>query len=153
MDVFTLLKTDHEKVSGIFDKLEETTERAAKTREELFAQLKQELDVHAHIEETILYPALKEASQTREITVEAYEEHAEVKELLARIEQTPPGEAKWTDLVAELRHNVEHHVDEEESELFDAARDVLSGAQIDDITRRVQEAKQQGAKATGAATL
>jgi iron-sulfur cluster repair protein YtfE (RIC family) len=123
------------------------------TRRQLFQQLKQELDLHAQVEETILYPALKEASQTREITVEAYEEHAEVKQLLARIEQTPPSEAKWTDLVAELRHNVEHHVDEEESELFGAARDVLSGAQIDDITRRVEEAKRQGTKATGAAGL
>ena len=148
MNVFDILKQDHQKVAGIFKQLEPAADDG--TRQQLFTQLKQELDLHAHVEETILYPALKDASQTREITVEAYEEHAEVKELLARIEQTPPADAKWTDLVAELRHNVEHHVDEEESELFDAARDVLSGAQIDDITRRVQEAKQQGVKAAEA---
>ena len=151
MNVFDILKEDHRKVDGIFQQLEPAAEDG--TRQQLFRQLKQELDLHAHVEETILYPALKEAAQTREITVEAYEEHAEVKQLLARIEQTPPGDGKWTDLVAELRHNVEHHVEEEESELFGAARDVLSGAQIDEITRRVEEAKQQGAKATGAANL
>ena len=149
MNVFDILKQDHQKVAGLFQQLEPAADDD--TRQQLFTQLKQELDLHAHVEETILYPALKEASQTREIILEAYEEHAEVKELLARIEQTPPADdAKWTDLVAELRHNVEHHVDEEESELFDAARDVLSGAQIDDITRRVQEAKQQGVKAADA---
>jgi iron-sulfur cluster repair protein YtfE (RIC family) len=59
MDAFELLKKDHEKVAGIFEKLEPTTERGVKTREELFTQLKQELDVHARIEETILYPVLK----------------------------------------------------------------------------------------------
>ena len=51
MNAFTLLKEDHKKVSGIFEKLEGTTERAEKTREELFAQLKQELEIHAHVEE------------------------------------------------------------------------------------------------------
>lgn len=151
MNVFDILKQDHQKVAGIFQQLEPAADDA--TRQQLFRQLKQELDLHAQVEETILYPALKEASQTREITVEAYEEHAEVKELLARIEQTPPGESKWTDLVAELRHNVEHHVDEEESEMFGAAPGVLSGAQIEDITRRVQEAKRQAGKATGAGTV
>ena len=53
MDATALLKEDHEKVSKIFEQLEPTTERAVKTRTELFAKLRQELDVHAHIEETI----------------------------------------------------------------------------------------------------
>src|SRR5215216_3106444 len=54
MDAFELLKKDHEKVAGIFEKLEPTTERGVKTREELFTQLKHELDVHARIEEEFL---------------------------------------------------------------------------------------------------
>ncbi len=56
MDAFKLLKSDHEKVAGILEKLEGTTERALKTREELFTQLKTELDIHAGIEEKIFYP-------------------------------------------------------------------------------------------------
>ena len=63
MNAFQLLKEDHQKVSGIFQQLEPTTERAEKTRTELFAQLKQELDVHAQIEETIFYPAIKQAAE------------------------------------------------------------------------------------------
>ena len=61
MNAFQLLKEDHKKVSGIFQQLEPTTERALKTREELFTKLKQELDIHAQIEETIFYPAIKQA--------------------------------------------------------------------------------------------
>ncbi len=59
MNAFELLKHDHKTVAGIFEKLEPTTERAVKTRHELFAQLKEELEIHAHIEETIFYPVLK----------------------------------------------------------------------------------------------
>ena len=65
MNAFQLLKEDHQKVSGIFQQLEPTTERAEKTRTELFAKLKEELDIHAKIEESIFYPSIKQAAETR----------------------------------------------------------------------------------------
>ena len=65
MNAFDILKEDHQKVSSLFEKLEPTTERAVKTREELFTKLKTELDAHSQIEETILYPVLKEIEKTR----------------------------------------------------------------------------------------
>src|ERR1041384_2074628 len=83
MNPFNLLKSDHEKVAGILTSIEETTERAAKGRDELFTRLKQELDLHAKIEEEIFYPALEDSDETRDITLEAYEEHRLVKQLLA----------------------------------------------------------------------
>ncbi|MGI9107402.1 MAG: hemerythrin domain-containing protein [Pyrinomonadaceae bacterium] len=144
MDAFEMLKNDHAKVSSLFEKLEPASD--APTREKLFAQLKQELDVHTHIEETILYPALKEASETRDITMEAYEEHAEVKELLAEMETTPTDSEEWDDLLTELKENVEHHVEEEESEMFKKARTVLSEQQISDLGTRMQAEKQQQLK-------
>ena len=150
MNAFTLLKQDHEKVSGIFEKLEETTERAIKTRQELFAQLKTELDIHAHIEETILYPTLKEADETREITLEAFEEHAVVKQLLSELEEMPVDREEWKAKLTVLRENVEHHVEEEETEMFGQARQVLSQEQIEDLGDRLQTAKQaQKAAAAG----
>ena len=87
MDAFALLKADHEKVAGILETIENTTERALKGREELFARLKQELDLHATIEEEIFYPALEDAEETREITLEAYEEHRLVKQLLSELDR------------------------------------------------------------------
>src|SRR5688500_11907876 len=86
MDAIELLKSDHQKVAGILDKIERTTERALKTREELFTQLKSELDVHAQIEETIFYPVLEKAEESRDITLEAFEEHRIVKQLLNELE-------------------------------------------------------------------
>jgi iron-sulfur cluster repair protein YtfE (RIC family) len=148
MDVFEMLKQDHRKVDGLFKQLEPTGD--ASTRQQLFTQLKQELDLHAQVEETILYPALKQSPKTQDITEEAYEEHAEVKQLLAQMQQTPPSDARFDELLAELRDGVEHHVEEEESEMFVKAREALSAQQIEEITRRVQEAKQQAPKSTGA---
>ena len=143
MDVFTLLKADHEKVSGIFDKLEETTERAAKTREELFAQLKQELDVHAHVEETIFYPAIKQEAETREITLEGFEEHHVIKTLLKELEGQSVETEQWAAKLKVLKENVEHHVEEEEGEMFKGAREVLSKEQLEDLGTRMEAEKKR----------
>ncbi|HEX9918924.1 MAG TPA: hemerythrin domain-containing protein [Pyrinomonadaceae bacterium] len=145
MDAFALLINDHAKVSSLFDQIEPATD--ATTRQRLFTQLKQELDVHAHIEETILYPALKQAPETRDITEEGYEEHQEVKDLLAELEATPADSEEWSDMIMELRENVEHHVEEEEGEMFTKAREVLSEQQINDIGARMSAEKQQKQKA------
>ena len=145
MDAFELLKNDHAKVSKLFDQIEPATDAA--TRQQLFAQLKQELDVHAHIEETILYPALKAAAETRDITEEAYEEHQEVKDLLNELEATPADNEEWSDMIMELRENVEHHVEEEEGEMFTKAREVLSAQQINEIGAQMSAEKQQKQKA------
>ncbi len=143
MDAIELLKRDHKKVSEIFEKLEPTTERGVKTREELFTRLKNELDVHARIEEQIFYPTLKEAEETRDITLEAYEEHAIVKQLLAELEALPKDKEEWGAKLKVLQENVEHHVEEEEGEMFQGARKVLSKEQIEQLGARMEAAKNQ----------
>ena len=130
MDAIALLKHDHDEVEAIFKKLEPTTERAVKTREELFAKLKLELDVHAHIEETIFYPVLKQEAETRKITLEGYEEHHVVKMLLGELEAMPVGSEQWTAKLKVLQENVEHHVEEEETDMFKSAREVLEKSQL-----------------------
>jgi hypothetical protein len=143
MNAFELLKKDHEKVSGLFKQLEETTERAVKTREELFGKLKQELDIHARIEETIFYPAIKDAEQTHEITLEAIEEHNVVKQLLSELEDMPVDDEKWTAKLTVLKENVEHHVEEEEGEMFKDAQKVLSAEQVEELGARMESSKQE----------
>jgi iron-sulfur cluster repair protein YtfE (RIC family) len=148
MNVFEVLKADHEKVAGIMEKIDQTTERALKTREELFTQLKNELDLHAEIEEQIFYPALEDKEETRDITLEAYEEHNLVKQLLSELESEPKDDETWTAKFTVLKENVEHHVEEEEGELFKKARTVLSKDEIEELGNRLQEAKRQGKAAS-----
>ncbi|HEV2861221.1 MAG TPA: hemerythrin domain-containing protein [Pyrinomonadaceae bacterium] len=143
MNAFQLLKEDHKKVSGIFQQLEPTTERALKTREELFTKLKQELDIHAQIEETIFYPAIKDAHETREITLEGFEEHHVVKTLLGELEAMPVDTEEWAAKLKVLQENVEHHVEEEEEEMFQKARQVLSEEEINNLGAQMEEMKKQ----------
>jgi iron-sulfur cluster repair protein YtfE (RIC family) len=142
MNAFELLKQDHEKVSGIFEKLDETTERGVKTREELYARLRMELDIHSQIEEEVFYPAIEEFDATREITLEAYEEHNVVKQLLDELDALPVDDETWTAKLKVLNENVDHHVEEEETEMFPKVREVLTKEQIDELGRRLEAAKQ-----------
>ena len=149
MNAFKLLEADHEKVAGIFEKLEPTTERGVKTREDLFAQLKTELDIHAGIEETIFYPALKDVDKTHDLVLEAYEEHHVIKQLLAELDALSKDDEQWGAKLKVLQENVEHHVEEEEDELFPKAQKVLSAEEVEALGERLQQAKtkQKGAVA------
>jgi len=151
MNVFTLLKADHKKVAGILEKLDSTTERGVKTREELFTQLKTELDVHANIEETIFYPELEKADETHDITLEAFEEHRLVKQLLAELAEMDKGTEQWTARFTVLKENIEHHVEEEEGEMFPKARKVLSTEEAEILGTRMEQAKNEELKAAAAA--
>ena len=148
MNAFALLKADHEKVAGILETLEDTTERAVKGRDDLFARLKAELDLHAMIEEEIFYPALEDTEEAREITLEAYEEHRLVKQLLAELEAEPKDTEEWTEKFTVLKENIEHHVEEEEGELFKKARQALSEEELETLGEELQAAKQQNRAAS-----
>jgi hemerythrin superfamily protein len=150
MNAFTLLKADHKKVAGIMEKLDATTERGVKTREELFAQLKTELDVHARIEEKILYPALKEVDKTRDITFEGIEEHHVIKQLLAELDKLGKDEETWTAKFSVLKENVEHHVEEEEGEMFPKANKALTEEEIEELGTRLEAAKEKELAAAAA---
>ena len=143
MNAFQLLKEDHKKVSGLFEQIEPTTERAEKSRTELFAKLKEELDIHARIEETIFYPSIKRAAETRDVVLEGFEEHHVIKMLLKELEAMPVDTEQWTAKIKVLQENVEHHVEEEEGEMFQKARDVLSEEQINQLGAQMEEMKAQ----------
>jgi hemerythrin-like domain-containing protein len=143
MDAFTLLKNDHAEVSAKFKQLEATGEDDAEARQQLFDQIRQALDIHAHIEETIFYPVLKQAAETREITIEALGEHQEIKDLLKQLTDTPPTGNAFDNLCGDLKRAVEHHVKEEETEMFPKAQHVLSAQQLDELGTRLEQEKQQ----------
>jgi DNA-binding FrmR family transcriptional regulator len=138
MDPFELLKKDHKKVSTLFKQIESA---AGDAKLRIFRQLKSELDVHAHVEETIFYPALEREKETREITLEAYEEHRVVKDLLSQLDAATSANEEWEARLTVLKENVEHHVEEEEGELFDKASDVLTGEQAEELGDQMQEEK------------
>jgi len=138
MDAFELLKADHQKVAELFDQLEAAS---GKAKLNVFEQIKSELELHAEVEETIFYPALEKPEETHDLTLEAYEEHKVVKTLLAELAGARSATDEWQAQVKVLRENVEHHVDEEENELFDKASDDLSDEEIESLGERMEAAK------------
>ena len=95
MDAIALLKADHDKVKKMLAEGEATTERAEKTRTELFDTLKAEMLIHERIEEEIFYPALKSHPKARDIVLEGYEEHHVVDEIMGELETTPVTDETW----------------------------------------------------------
>jgi len=141
MDVYQLLKQDHQKARQLFKKLSDTTERAEKTRENLFTQLKQELELHTQVEEKHFYPALSDAAATKGLVKEALEEHNEVKQALKALAKADVTAENWIKDVAELQKNVEHHVEEEETELFPLAQKILDKAKAEQIAQAIEKDK------------
>jgi hemerythrin superfamily protein len=130
MDAFNLLKADHRKVEELFSELE-AARGPAKLR--VFQQIKTELDLHTQLEEKIFYPALEKPRQTHDLTLEAYEEHAVVKNLLRELSRGKTATDEWQAQAKVLQENVEHHVEEEETELFKKAKAALSQEEIDEL--------------------
>jgi hypothetical protein len=141
MDALTLLKQDHDLVKKLLAEGEETTERAAKTRTELFARLKSELTIHEQIEETILYPALRDNPKAEEIAYEAYEEHHVVDTILSELEMTPTDSPEWLAKFTVAKENLEHHIEEEEGEMFTKTRQIFSDDELEEMGRRMAEVK------------
>jgi iron-sulfur cluster repair protein YtfE (RIC family) len=95
MQIYQVLKQEHDKVKALFEELEETTERALKTRTQTLQKLQQELSVHMEFEEEHLYPRLEEPEETHELALEAVEEHNAARTLLAELSE-PTTTSSWT---------------------------------------------------------
>jgi hypothetical protein len=143
MDALSLLKADHDKVKKMLAEGEETTERAEKTRTELFETLKAEMMIHERIEEEIFYPALKSHPKAKDIVLEGYEEHHVVDLLMGELEALPVEDESWGAKSLVMKENVEHHIEEEEGEMFKAARSVFDKDELEDLGSRMEARKVQ----------
>jgi hemerythrin-like domain-containing protein len=143
MDVIKLLKEDHQRVKKMLAELEDTTERATKKREELFADVQAELRLHELVEEEIVYPAFREQSKLKDIVLEGYEEHHVVDLIMDEIAEEPVNDETWAAKLKVMKENVEHHVEEEEEKMFPQARKLFSEEDLEELGRRVAARKQQ----------
>jgi hypothetical protein len=125
-DAIELLETDHRRFEDLLKQGEETTERATTTRADLLATLAAELNLHELVEEKILYPALKAHPEARDIVLEGYQEHHVADLLTGELHGLPPGDERWGAKFKVLKESLEHHIGEEEGEMFRKARGIFS---------------------------
>jgi iron-sulfur cluster repair protein YtfE (RIC family) len=144
MNIFEVLKEDHEKARNLFQKLEKSGRKEVAVLQKLFAQLQEELEVHMEGEERFLYSALEKYEEPREQVLESYEEHQVAKTLMGTFKNLAVDDERWGAKVSVLQEILEHHMQEEEGELFKVARKVLSKGQIEEISLMFQQHKKEG---------
>lgn len=143
MHALELLKKDHEKVSELFAQAEEAE---GKKKQQLFEQIKTELETHTHIEETVFYPKLEQQEELKDIVLEAYEEHKQVKNLLREIAALSGGSEKFDAKLKVMKENVEHHVEEEEEEMFPQVEDLFDESELEQLGKKMEAAKMEYSK-------
>jgi hemerythrin superfamily protein len=143
MNVLQLLKKDHETVTSLFSKFERTGRTSYEKKGELLAQIRRELQIHSRAEEEIFYPALKafNTNAGRNLVAEALREHKEIDELLIQLARLKPIDKNFDEKMETLIENVEHHVEEEEGEIFQFAEENCSQEQLEKLGRQIEERK------------
>lgn len=121
-DAIALLIEDHETVKSLFEQYEELGDRAHVSKHKLALQICEELTRHTMIEEEIFYPAVRKAIKDDDIMDESLVEHASAKDLIAQIQSMEPTEDLFDAKVKVLSEMIDHHVEEEESEMFPKVR-------------------------------
>ena len=139
MDGLELLKQDHQAVKDLFDQIDDAED--GKQRKKLFDQIDTQLNIHAHIEETVFYPEMQKIDQLKDMVEEALAEHQEVKTLLEEIEGLDPEAEQFSAALEERMENVEHHVAEEEDEMFPKVRERCDQATLDRLGDQLESAK------------
>jgi hemerythrin-like domain-containing protein len=140
-NAITMLKSDHATVKRLLRELDETTERAVKQRETLVAQIERELKMHAQLEEEIFYPAFKAASQGSEaedLFYEAAEEHHIVDMVLPALKAANPKSKEFGAKATVLLDLIEHHIKEEENEMFKEARALFDDSELRELGDMMQ---------------
>jgi hemerythrin superfamily protein len=145
-NAIAILKDDHEKVTKLFkqfksaDKANNDTKKSA-----IVEEIAAALNVHASVEEEIFYPAVKKAraEETKDEVREAYEEHKQIKALLAALSKTAPDDETFDSKVKVLQEDVEHHVKEEEGQMFPDAKKFLGNEKLQALGEQIAARKEE----------
>jgi hemerythrin-like domain-containing protein len=143
-NAITMLKSDHATVKRLLRELDETGDRAVKQREMLVAQIEREIKMHAQIEEEVFYPAFLAATKGKdgaELFYEAAEEHHIVDMVLPALKAANPKSNEFGAKAKVLRDLIEHHIKEEETQMFAKARQMFGDEQLRELGDLMQARK------------
>jgi hemerythrin-like domain-containing protein len=133
MDAIKLLEKDHKRLRKLLDQGKKAEELTPGRRSRVY-----ELLAHERREEEVLFPELKRRAATKQMTLEALEEHQVANGVLADLDGTPPSDENWPARFKVLTEVVEHHLDEEEHDLFPKAGKVLDDEQLEAMGAEMQ---------------
>ncbi|HVU75025.1 MAG TPA: hemerythrin domain-containing protein [Mycobacteriales bacterium] len=141
-DAIAVLTADHRTVDQLFTKLERTGDGAKKERADLAEQIVRELSIHAAIEELVFYPTVRQLNKDIEsMVLESLEEHHVVKWICDELHGMKPDAERFTAKATVLKETVQHHVEEEESDLFPKVRKAMDVDALTELGERLEQAK------------
>lgn len=134
MNALELLKEDHQRISDLFADAKTYTDM-----KRLFDSIKNQLEMHAHMEETVFYPEYQKHEALKELVQDAKTQHALIKELLQDLtsQDGPEFENSFQTLMAE----VQLHITEEENEIFPQVRSVIDGPDLGELGEELETDK------------
>jgi hemerythrin superfamily protein len=142
MRVTTILKKDHRMVSGLIATCQMSPRITGTVKKTLFDQIRHEVMVHAQAEEEVLYPAMRNLMIMDQSKVdEAYHEHQQIKDILNDLATMDPMTDAFDTKFANFKGKIDHHVEEEESEMFQTLKQRMSTQQQEDLGRRIHDRK------------
>jgi len=143
MDIFDVITSDHEKVKKTLDQMQQTSIRATSKREQLLEKLNGDLLPHMYAEEQFFYQILLDETSEQEHVYEAIEEHRAAKVVLADLTDAAADDPRWLARLKVLKELIEHHIEEEESQLFEFARKVIDEERSSSVGRKFKEMKKE----------
>ncbi len=147
MDIFKEIKKEHDEFRKITDEINETTDRAIKTRETKFKKFFINITAHHESEEVVLVPKLKEKKETREMGLEILEEHHVLERLLDELKNLPVDDETWIIKFGVMKEIMEHHLEEEEEEISKEAHKQFDQETLDKMGEEFEkEEKKQKEK-------
>jgi hypothetical protein len=136
-----LIQTSPARANELFAKLVDTSENAVKTRERLFADLKEELELLASLEEQHLFPVLRKHKDLKDLVREALNDNKATRKLLTELDHTPKEGEEFATRVAELKRVFQQHVRDDKKELLPAVLKALSDEEADAVVERIEAEK------------
>lgn len=143
MNIYQLLKKDHSKVKSLFKEIKGKSKGEKRPIEDVFLEIEDELTMHIEGEEKVFYSALEQDEGAREMILKSYEEHNLAKTMLKDMGSLSKDDERWSAKLSVLKEVVEHHIKEEEDEVFKLARKCLNKNQVQDIANRFEEEKKK----------
>lgn len=133
MKIYTVLKKDHQKIAQLLDRLVICSEGGDPQWRKVVGQIRDELIPHSRAEEALFYNAIREAEHGSNVIAHSYAEHMMAETELRALEAMQLIDANWTSLAKKLRRDLNHHVEEEETKVFSAARSLFTEEEADQI--------------------
>lgn len=146
MTIYDALSKDHREFERLLDRLLAASKSDNDEWKSVLDELRRGVVAHAHAEEAVLYNSLREADQAKGLVMHSYAEHLKAETEMRALGAAKLIDANWTSMVEKLRHDLLHHIQEEESRVFAAARQVFTDGEATQLGAAFERLKLETAK-------